>query len=178
MSRPRLLLHTCCAPCSGFLVKELSKDFSVTIFYFNPNIYPDAEFKKRLTEAEQYFKRQGVDFIEAPYERESWLELVAGLEHEPERGRRCKLCYWWRLKTTAQYAPEHGFSHFASTLAISPHKDARAINNLGRALALKYGIKFLAGDWKKNDGFKRAMILSHREDFYHQDYCGCEFSIN
>lgn len=176
MPKLKLLLHTCCAPCSGFLAQTLSANYQLTIYFDNSNIYPKIEYLKRLKEVKDFFANQQINFIKTKYNHSDWQKKIEGLEHEPEKGKRCKLCYYHRLKNTASYAQKHGFDSFASTLAISPHKDVKILNNLGRALAIKYNIKFLSGDWKKQDGFKRAMALSHREGFYHQHYCGCEFS--
>lgn len=177
MSKPKLLLQACCAPCSGFLVKKLAIDFAVTVYFSNNNLYPAAEYQKRLNEAQDYFQREKVDFMVAPYNHQTWQEAVAGWENEPERGKRCALCYAYRLTQTAKIAKENDFVYFASTLAISPHKDAQLINQLGQEIGQKQGIKFLIGDWKKEDGFKKAMVLSRAERFYQQDYCGCEFSL-
>lgn len=178
MNKPKLLLHTCCAPCSGYLVTELSKDFVVTVYYDNSNIAPKEEYQKRKTEAEKFYQTIGVEFIEAEYDHKNWLDKVRGLEHEPERGKRCILCYYLRLKNTAEYAKKHGYEFFSSTLSISPHKDAKALSNLGQALAKKIGVGFIDENWKKQERFKKAMSFSHEHDFYHQDYCGCEFSHN
>ena len=177
MEKPKLLLHACCAPCSGFLARELSRDFSVSMYFNNPNIFPLKEWEARKQEANIFFEKEKIDFIEEEHDHGSWLDLIKGLEQEPERGRRCVLCYNFRLEQTARHARENGFAYFTTTLSISPHKDARAINYLGKALSKKYKVKFLEGDFKKKDGFKKAMAFSHNHDFYRQHYCGCEFSI-
>lgn len=174
--KPKLLLHTCCATCSGFLVRRLSADYEVTVFYANDNIFPEEEFLKRRHEAENFFRRENITFIACDYNHQNWLSAIAGHENEPERGLRCRLCYRYRLTQVAKAAQTGRFDFFASTLAISPHKDASVINNLGTQLAEEYGVDFLAGDWKKADGFKQAMDLSRQENFYRQNYCGCEFS--
>lgn len=174
--KPKLLLHTCCATCSGHLAVELAKDYDVKIYFDNSNIFPREEFFKRADEARKYFDEIGFEFVQADYLHDEWLGLVQGLEGEPERGERCLMCYRFRLGNSAAYARRHGFDCFASTLAISPHKDAEAINSIGESLGDEYGVKFLAGDWKKQDGFKNAMCLSKEQGFYRQDYCGCEFS--
>lgn len=175
-SKPRLLLHTCCATCSGFLASRLAADYEVSLFYYNPNIYPDTEYVRRRDEAKKFFSAAGYEFIEIPPDHGNWLELVKGWELEPERGKRCEVCYRERLAKTAQYAQNHGYDLFASTLAISPHKDAKLINRLGQELSGGYGVGFLAGDWKKQDGFRQAMAISREHDFYRQSYCGCEYS--
>lgn len=175
--KQKLLLHTCCATCSVFLAEKLSADYQVTVFFDNSNIYPKSEYDKRLKEAKNYFEQQGIEFVESSYDHQDWLMAIAGLESEPERGKRCLVCYRKRLLNTALYAKENDFDFFASTLSISPHKDAQNINNIGEEIAEEIGLNFLAGDWKKNDGFKKAMEVSRQCDFYRQNYCGCEFSL-
>lgn len=175
-SKPNLLLHICCAPCSGWLFTELKKEFQVTVYYDNPNIHPEAEWLKRASEAEKFFKSQGVDFILVDWSHDDWLKITKGLEAEPERGKRCLLCYHYRLKKTAEFAKNNDFSYFACSLSISPHKNTTAINNLGKALAKQYQLNFLAEDWKKNEGYKKAVEFSRENNFYRQSYCGCEFS--
>ncbi|MFA5029587.1 MAG: epoxyqueuosine reductase QueH [Patescibacteria group bacterium] len=178
MNKPRLLLHTCCAPCSGFLARELSRDFAVSIYFDNPNIFPEAEYQHRLEEVKNFFRQGSTPFMTASYDHLAWLKVVSGLENEPERGKRCLVCYRERLKNTAKFAKDNDFDYFASTLAISPYKDASAINAIGQELERELAIKFLAGDWKKQDRFKQAMTFSRERGFYHQHYCGCEFSLN
>ncbi|PIS05786.1 MAG: hypothetical protein COT80_03390 [Candidatus Buchananbacteria bacterium CG10_big_fil_rev_8_21_14_0_10_33_19] len=174
--KPKLLFHSCCAPCSGYLVSELVKNFEVAVYYNNPNIYPASEYQIRKNEAQKFFTDYGVKFIEIDYDHNKWLELVKGLEHEPERGRRCILCYHFRLESAAKYAKAHDYDFFASSLAISPYKKSQVLNNLGRAIAKKIGVDFIAEDWKKKDGYKKATAFAKDFDFYRQDYCGCEFS--
>jgi len=157
-------------------VTQLQKDFDVTIYYDNSNISPKEEYQKRKSEAENFYKKEGIKFIESQYNHDNWLKIVEGLESEPERGKRCVLCYYYRLKNTAQYAKGNGFNCFSSTLSISPHKDSKILSNLGRALEKEIGIEFIDENWKKKERFKHAMKFSHEHDFYHQDYCGCEFS--
>lgn len=175
--KPKLLLHACCATCSVFLAEELAKHYQVTIFFDNSNIYSELEYRRRLDEVKEYFQEEGFDFVVADYNHRDWLAKVSGLEKEQERGKRCLVCYDIRLKNTARFAKENGFDFFASTLAISPHKDAKAINKIGAEIAEEFELEFLAGDWKKNEGFKKAMELSRQCDFYRQHYCGCEFSF-
>ena len=174
--KPKLLLHTCCAPCSGYLVSELTDDFEVAVYYNNPNIYPLEEYQDRKKEVKEFFALNGIEFIEAEYDHNQWLKLIQGLESEPERGKRCILCYYLRLASTAQYAKDYGYDLFSSTLSISPHKDAKILSNLGRAIAKKIGLGFVDENWKKQDRFKKAMEFSRQHDFYQQNYCGCEFS--
>lgn len=176
MSKPKLLLHDCCAPCGGFLFLELSKKFDISIYYDNSNIHPFEEYQKRRDEAKKFFISQGADFFEFQYDHKEWLEAIKGLEKEPERGRRCAMCYCIRLEKAAKFAEIHKFDCFATTLSISPHKDVKLINAEGKRLAEVTGVEFLAKDWKKNNGWKYATEFSREQDFYRQNYCGCEFS--
>ncbi|MCD4704907.1 epoxyqueuosine reductase QueH [bacterium] len=173
----KVFLHSCCAPCSAYVIQELQKEYEVTLFYFNPNIFPKEEYQKRFQEAQKYLKKIKVDLIEGKYDHNLWLEQVKGYEQEPERGKRCYICYQMRLEKTAKKAKELGFDIFCSTLSISPHKDAEMINQIGLELAEKYNIKYLESDWKKQEGFKKACDISREEGFYRQSYCGCEFSM-
>jgi epoxyqueuosine reductase len=173
----KILLHSCCAPCSAHVIQELAKEYKVTLFYFNPNIFPEEEYQKRLSEAQKYLQKININLIEGEYDHQSWLEQVKGYEDEPERGKRCHICYQMRLEKTAQKAKELGFDVFCSTLSISPHKDAKMINQIGLELSEKYNIIYLESDWKKQEGFKKACNISREEGFYRQEYCGCEFSI-
>jgi epoxyqueuosine reductase len=173
----KILLHSCCAPCSAHVIQELVKEYKVTLFYFNPNIFPEEEYQKRLAEAKKYLKKIKVDLIEGEYNHDLWLEKVKGYENEPERGKRCYICYKVRLEKTALEAKENGFDVFCSTLSISPHKDAEMINKIGLGLSEEYKIEYLASDWKKQEGFKKACDISREEGFYRQEYCGCEFSM-
>ena len=174
--KPKLLLHICCAPCSGYLVSELADNFEVTVYYDNSNIYPAGEYQTRKNEAKEFFAASGVKFIEQPYDHDSWLKITKDLAGEPERGQRCILCYHLRLASAAQYAKDNGYDLFSSTLSISPHKNAKILSNLGRAISKKIGLGFVNENWKKKDRFKKAMEFSRQRDFYQQNYCGCEFS--
>lgn len=178
MSKPKLLFQVCCAPCSGLLSQQLLQDFQVTVYFDNPNIWPLAEFLKRANEAEKYFKSQDIEFILVDQNYADWKKLAAGLESEPERGKRCKLCYHYRLKSAAAYAAAQHFDYFTTSLSISPHKDGQALRNIGRALARKYNLKFLADDFRLNDGYQKATVFAKAQGFYRQKYCGCEFSLN
>lgn len=175
--KKKLLLHTCCAPCSGFLADQFKDDFDLTIFFSNSNIYPAEEYDKRLAEAKNYFLGRGIKFVEDNYNHQDWLESMSGLEDEPEKGKRCLACYRYRLQKTAEFAKKSKFDIFTSTLSISPHKNAEAINIIGSQIGESLGIEFMSGDWKKNDGFKKASEFSHEQGFYRQNYCGCEFSV-
>ena len=173
----KILLHSCCAPCSAHVIQELSKEYKVTLFYFNPNIFPEEEYQKRLAEAKNYLKKIEIDLIEGEYNHDLWLEKIKGYENEPERGKRCQICYQMRLAKTASKAKELGFDVFCSTLSISPHKDAEMINKIGQKLSEEYKIEYLESNWKKQECFKKACDISREEGFYRQEYCGCEFSM-
>ncbi len=176
MIKPKLLLHICCAPCSGLISRELKENFEVTVYFDNSNIYPLTEFKKRMEESKKFFENEGVEFILTDWENEKWLKVVKGMENEPEKGKRCKFCYYLRLKNTAEFAKRNDFKYFSTSLIISPHKDKKTIFNLGRALALKHDLKFLDQDFSENDGYLRSVKFSKENNFYRQKYCGCLFS--
>lgn len=175
-SKPKLLFHSCCAPCSGYLVSKLVDNFEVTVYYNNPNIHPESEYQIRKNEAKDFFTSHGTKFVENKYDHDKWLVLVEGLEQEPEKGKRCLRCYHFRLESTAKYAKDNNYDFFASSLAISPYKNSKILNNIGRALSKKIGIDFIDEDWKKKDGYKKATEFAKSLDFYRQNYCGCEFS--
>ena len=176
--RPRLLLHACCAPCSSATLERLAQWFDLTILYYNPNIYPPAEDHRREAELERIVQQAGYRFpvVELPYDPQEFYDAVKGLEQEPEKGERCTVCYRLRLEQTARYAAEHGFAWFCTTLSISPMKDPVRINDLGRELGEKYGVRFLPSEFRKKDGYKRSLQLSEQYGLYRQDYCGCVFS--
>lgn len=171
-----ILLHSCCAPCSTEVIERLGRDDVVVLFY-NPNIYPEAEYRKRLCEEIRLCDELGVSFVEGPYDADAWLAAVKGLEQEPENRKRCRVCYRFRLEHTARYAKEHGLHAFATTLTISPHKKAEMINPIGIELGEKYGVEFLAEDFKKRAGFENSVRLSKEHSLYRQHYCGCVFSM-
>jgi len=173
----KLLLHTCCGPCAIHVAQELQKEHEVTLFFYNPNIFPEEEYFKRLNEVRIWSEKNNIDLIEGPYVHLNWLNKVAGLEEEAERGLRCPVCFNYRLVITAQFAKQGGYDIFATTLTVSPHKDAAAINKLGQEIAEANDIKFYEADWKKNNGFVKSCELAEREGFYRQNYCGCEFSM-
>lgn len=171
-----LLLHVCCATCGAFVLEQLRKDYTVTAYYYNPNIYPDKEYRIRRDEAKRYCDENSIPWIEEGPDPERWFALTKGHEKDPERGERCTICYRMRLERTVQRARLDGFDLFATDLSISPHKDAQRLNQIGTALAEQYGVRFLTADFKKKDGFKQAMALSRDHDFYRQNYCGCLYS--
>lgn len=183
---PTLLLHSCCAPCSTYVLEYLSKYFEITIFYYNPNIYPPEEFEFRMEEQKRFISEfmnnnpdvNPIHFIEGKYESDRFYEVSKGLENEPERGKRCTECFKLRLGEAAKVASQRGFDYFTTTLSISPHKDANLLNTLGENIAKQYGIKYLYSDFKKKGGFLRSTELSEEYGMYRQDYCGCVFSYN
>jgi predicted adenine nucleotide alpha hydrolase (AANH) superfamily ATPase len=175
--KKKLLLHTCCAPCGTHCVKELMQDYDVTMFFYNPNIHPYGEYEKRLENGRVVSKELGVSIIEPEYEPNEWLEMIKGFEEAPEGGRRCKICFQMRLHRTAEYAKEHGFDAFTTTMTISPHKDAKIINELGESSAKKFNVEWVHSDFKKKDGFKRSTELSKKMKLYRQNYCGCFYSV-
>jgi predicted adenine nucleotide alpha hydrolase (AANH) superfamily ATPase len=172
----RLLLHVCCIGCGAYVAEELKKNYDVVLYFYNPNIFPEIEYKKRLEEARRIAKKFKLKLIVEKYDHGKWLKMVNGFESEPERGERCLICYRDRLDKTAKTAKENGFDYFATTLTISPHKDAKRISLVGQEMAEKYKVKFLDKDFKKNNGFKKSCELSKELGLYRQDYCGCEFS--
>ncbi len=173
-----ILLHSCCAPCSSSVVEQLKPYFRITIFYYNPNIHPKKEYIIRKEE-NQWFAREimKIRFIEGEYDPRAWFEAVRGLEKEPEGGRRCPVCYRFRLEKTAQVAKELGFDYFTTTLSVSPHKNVQWINEIGLQLEEQYGVRFLVADFKKGGGYQRSLELSRQYDLYRQHYCGCVFSL-
>lgn len=170
-------MHICCATCAAYVLKRLQDDFDVIAYYYNPNIYPDEEYKKRFVEAKKYCLENEIPFIEEVPDQEMWFALTKGHELDPERGERCTICYRIRLEKTAVYAKDNNYEYFGTDLSISPHKDAKRLNEIGQELALEYGLKHLSADFKKQDGFKKAMDISKCEGFYRQDYCGCKYSL-
>jgi predicted adenine nucleotide alpha hydrolase (AANH) superfamily ATPase len=177
---PKLLLHSCCAPCSSYVLEYLSDYFEITVFYYNPNIFPESEYTKRILEQQMLIQdmkfRHPVSFIAGNYERERFYEIARGLEHLKEGGERCFKCYEIRLEEAAKIAKEIEYDYFTTSLSISPMKNAGKLNEIGTKLAAKYGVEYLQSDFKKKNGYKRSVELSEIYNLYRQDYCGCEFS--
>lgn len=173
----KLLLHICCGPCSTAVVERLIDDYDITGYFYNPNIHPEEEYCRRLEAAQMALNRFGIPFVEGRYNPDAFFEAVKGLEHEPENGLRCPVCYRMRLAATAEYAARNSFDRIASTLTLGPQKKATVINPIGIEAAQSAGVKFIEGDWKKRDGFKRSLELSHEMGMYRQHYCGCVFSV-
>ena len=177
-----LLLHSCCAPCSSYVIGLLSNYFKITVYYYNPNISPYEEYKKRVAEQIRFISeldtKYKVHFIEGDYEHEKFLSVTEGLENELEGGKRCFVCYNQRLEKTALIAKENKFDYFCTTLTVSPYKNSQKLNEIGKSLEENYGVKYLLSDFKKNDGYKKSIELSKAYNLYRQDYCGCKFSKN
>ncbi len=177
---PRLLLHSCCAPCSSYCLAYLAQYFHITLFYYNPNISPLQEYEKRVSEQQRLLGQLPVQypvaFAEGPYEPEKFRELAQGREELPEGGERCFACYELRQRAAAEYGADHGFDYFTTTLSVSPHKNAQKLNEIGLRLAKEYGIPYLVSDFKKRGGYLRSIELSREYQLYRQDYCGCIYS--
>ena len=193
--RPSLLLHACCGPCSSYVLEYLVQYFDITVFYYNPNIYPEEEYKRRFEELKKLYTQfppalEGkVQVVEKNYIPEEFYNAVGTREEpalavEPEKGERCRRCYEFRLKATYDYACENHFDYFCTTLSISPFKDAEKLNVIGEALAAGAGTdsgkspRWLISDFKKNNGFKRSLEISEEYGMYRQEYCGCIYSKN
>lgn len=178
---PSLLLHSCCAPCSSYVLEYLSRYFKITVFYYNPNIYPEEEFYKRRSEQERFISqlpaKNPISFIGTEHMSEEFYKAVKGLEHIREGGERCFACYRLRLEESAMAARDMGADYFTTTLSISPMKNARKLNEIGGELGEKYGVKYLFSDFKKRNGYKRSTELSREYGIYRQNYCGCVFSL-
>lgn len=184
-SRPSLLLHACCAPCSSYVIEYLSKYFAITIFYYNPNIYPSQEYERRLEELKKFLKNfspaQEVHLIQSSYDPEDFYKATnvkeeKELQAEKEKGERCRRCYLFRMKKAYEYALDNNFDWFTTTLSISPFKDSEKINTIGQELEVEGKTKFLPSDFKKRSGFLRSLQLSAEYGLYRQDYCGCIYS--
>lgn len=178
--KEKLLLHVCCAPCSSHVLELLHNEFDITILFYNPNITDENEYSKRISELERFVKEaefaHGIQIIKGEYKPEDFFDLAKGLEDEPERGRRCYKCYEKRLEYSAKYARDYGFDLFTTTLSISPHKNAKWLNEIGEKMGKKYGVSHLYSDFKKKNGYARSIELSKEYNLYRQDYCGCVFS--
>lgn len=174
--RPKLLLHICCGPCATHVIELLRPQYDLTGYFYNPNVHPEEEYGRRLEAMEGYARRIGLPFIVEEYDPDNWFTQVRGLEQEPEGGKRCEVCFRMRLERVADYASQHGFPYFATTLSISPHKSAQTINRIGTELAERHGLRFHAADFKQEDGFKISCQMSKELGLYRQNYCGCVFS--
>lgn len=179
---PTLLLHSCCAPCSSYVLEYLSCYFYITVFYYNPNIYPEEEYVMRVREQQEFIRRfparYSVSFVQGGYDTARFYEAIKGLEREREGGARCAACYELRLREAGTVAKEGGFDYFTTTLSISPLKNAEKLNEIGGRIAAEFGVRYLFSDFKKKNGYKRSTELSKEYGMYRQDYCGCVYSYN
>lgn len=176
----KILLHSCCAPCSSHVITYLSNYFDITILYYNPNISPYEEYLKRKEEQIKLINEiettNKIDYIDCDYDNQVYESLVEDYKSCPERGKRCTICFTLRLEKTAEIAKKEGFDYFCTTLTVSPYKNAKLINEIGIELEKKYNIKWLYSDFKKEDGYKKSIELSKKYNLYRQDYCGCIYS--
>lgn len=177
---PKILLHSCCGPCSTEVISRLTPYFNITVLYYNPNIEPQAEYVKRKQEQirfiNEFIPENKVDFLDCDYDHDAFLEIAKGLETEPEGGNRCHRCYELRLRKTAMLAKENGYDYFGTTLTVSPYKNAQVLNQIGENLQKEIGIKYLFSDFKKENGYKKSIEYSKKYKLYRQNYCGCHFS--
>lgn len=177
---PSLLLHACCGPCSSYVLEYLSKYFNITILYYNPNIYPEEEYRRRLEELKKFLNdcsfENSVSLVEARYLPEEYYQAVDEFKQLGERSLRCYHCYQLRMEEACQYAFKHHIEFFTTTLSISPYKNSEWINEIGEKLEQNYGVSYLYADFKKKNGYKRSLELSKEYNLYRQDYCGCVFS--
>lgn len=180
-TKPKMLLHVCCAICASHVLNLISKEFDITIFYYNPNIHPKEEYEKRLNEVKRLVKVLGLEdnvkIVAGEYEVESYYDACSKYKDEKEGSIRCTECFYLRLKKTALYAKENNFDMFATTLTISPHKNSKVINQIGEDIEKELGIHFAKSDFKKREGFKKANELCNKYDIYRQNYCGCSYSL-
>ena len=178
-SEKKVLLHSCCAPCAGEIMENMQRSgIDLTIFFYNPNIHPREEYEIRKNENIRFAKKLNIPFIDADYNRDNWFSRVKGLEWEPEKGKRCSMCFDMRFERTALYAKEHGFSVFTSSLGLSRWKDMNQINQSGIRAAHRYpGLMYWTYNWRKEGGSQRMYDIAKREEFYKQEYCGCVYSL-
>lgn len=177
---PKLLLHSCCAPCSSYVLEYLTNYFEITILFYNPNITKEEEYLKRLNEIKKLVEtiphKNKIEVVEGRYEPQEFFDIAKGLEDLKEGGERCFKCYQLRQEEVAKYAKENNYDFFTTTLSISPHKNANKLNEIGEELSLKYKVNYLYADFKKKGGYQRSIELSKKYDLYRQDYCGCIYS--
>ena len=178
--KKKLLLHSCCGPCSSGVLEDLSLNYDITVLFYNPNIYPEEEYFLRRDEQVKLIEKLkpqiNIGFIELDYNPNEYYEYVLGLEDEPEGGNRCKKCYELRLDLCGRIASENGFDLFTTTLSVSPYKNANYLNELGEKISQKYGVDYLISDFKKKDGYLKSIQNSKKYGLYRQKYCGCKFS--
>ena len=177
--KPKLLLHSCCGPCSSYVITYLKDYFDITILYYNPNIEPKEEYEKRKSEQIRLIKEldlNNLNFMDCDYDNETYHDFVIGYESDKEGGHRCHLCYELRLQKTCDLAKKYNFEYFGTTLTVSPYKNAQVLNDLGEKISNLNNVKWLYSDFKKKEGYKKSIELSKKYELYRQDYCGCLFS--
>ncbi len=184
MNKKKILLQSCCAPCSTAVIERLAEEFDITILYYNPNIYPEEEYIKRKNEELKYIDifnsknpQNQIKFLDCDYDSESFYEKTKGFESEREGGARCAICFRLRLEKTALLAKENNFDIFGTTLTVSPHKNSEVINAIGVNLQNEYNIEYLVSNFKKQNGYKRSVELAKENNLYRQNYCGCKFAL-
>ena len=183
MEKRKILLQSCCAPCSTAVIERLAEEFDITILYYNPNIYPEEEYLKRKNEELKYIdiynskNENKIKFLDCDYESDEFYARTKGFENEREGGARCAICFRLRLEKTARLARSNGFDVFGTTLTVSPHKNAEIINAIGKELQREFNIDYLVSNFKKQNGYKRSVELAKENDLYRQNYCGCEFAL-
>lgn len=175
--KKQFLLHVCCGPCSVAVFEELNEQYNLTVHFYNPNIYPREEYEKRKDEVIKLCRELDIPFVEQEYEAEKWFEATKDFKHEPEGGERCKICFRLRLTAAAQYAAQHDFNLFSTTLTSGRNKKAEVLNPIGREVGKTFGVEFYEEDWKKSGRQQRADRLVKEKGIYRQEYCGCIFSI-
>jgi predicted adenine nucleotide alpha hydrolase (AANH) superfamily ATPase len=176
MNNPKMLLHICCAPCSTHVIDYLKSDYDLDGYFYNPNIHPENEYELREKEIQRYAESNNIMLIHEEYDDIQWFELTKGMDDMTEGDKRCEICFEMRLEKTAKYAKEHGYDIIATTLSISPHKNAQKINEIGSKVVKKHGVRFLEADFKKKGGFEKSIQMSKQFGLYRQSYCGCIFS--
>ncbi len=175
-TRPQLLLHSCCGPCSSSVIDDLRHYFELTVFFYNPQIFPEDEYERRREAQKILARAYGIPVVEGDRDEREFLHRTADVKEEPEGGKRCSRCFYMRLEETARRAKEKGFPYIASTLSVSPHKDAKRLNAIGERVAHKHGVIWLPSDFKKRDGYRKSVELAKAYGLYRQDYCGCRYS--
>ena len=174
--KEKVLLHSCCGPCSTAVIERLKADYDVTVFYFNPNIHPLEEYERRKIEQQKVCEILDVPYIEGDYNPDEFFAFGEPMADEPEGGKRCRECFYLRMSKTAALAQEQGFDLFDTTLSVSPHKNYDVISEVGRMIENEYSVRYLGGNYKKQDGYKRSIDLSKEYGLYRQNYCGCVYS--
>lgn len=172
----KLLLHICCAPDAAYAIEYFGRDYYLIGYFYDPNIHPEEEYRLRLSETKRLSDILSFTLYEGEYDPERWFSITEGMDKEPEGGKRCEICFRMRLERSASFARTMGVDFFSTVLTVSPHKDAKLINRIGREVAGRFGLRFLEADLKKKDGFKKSIILSKKYGLYRQNYCGCVYS--